>query len=248
MTTNGPQHTVALAPFRIDRGLVTNADYAAFVNAGGYRDRDLCSDHGWAWREAEGASAPLTWKLDGDRRVSRRFDRLETLALRPSVWLYDDRGSRLYEEITQLAEYYLPRREQEILRARASTIAHRTRARTLVELGAGSAKNTRFLNRELDATFAQPRFAYEARWDPAQEWMDIGFRAREAHTVSIARLELDVAFAEGEWLRVEISSKFRREQLELAAGAAGLRIEPWWTDRAGDFAVALLLRDAVDGD
>src|SRR3954462_5370490 len=63
----------------------------------------------------------------------------------PTVWLYDERGSRLYEEITRLPEYYLPRRERDILRARSSEIAARTRARTLVELGAGNASRTRLL-------------------------------------------------------------------------------------------------------
>ena len=63
----------------------------------------------------------------------------------PTVWLYDERGSQLYEEITRLPEYYLPRREREILRARSSEIAARTRARTLVELGAGNAQRTRLL-------------------------------------------------------------------------------------------------------
>jgi len=293
----------------------------------------------------------------------------------PAVWLYDERGSRLYDEITRLPEYYLPRREGEILLARAAAIARRTQARTLVELGAGSAKNIRLLldgldaagtlerfvpldvsqqtlrvsaqaiaaayprvvvhaivgdferdlgvlpgrgrrlivflgstignlypeqrgrflttlatalapddalllgidlvkdvarleaayndsrgvtevfvrnaltgvNRELDSTFDQRRFVYEARWNPEHQWMDIGFRARQAHVVSIQRLEIDVAFEECEPLRVEISAKFRREQFELEAGRAGLRVESWWTDRAGDFAVALVLRDASAG-
>ena len=65
--------------------------------------------------------------------------------------------------------------------------------------------------------------------------------------MSIHGLELDVAFETGEPLRVEISSKFRRERLELEARRAGLRVESWWTDRASDFAVALLLRDRVAG-
>jgi L-histidine N-alpha-methyltransferase len=293
----------------------------------------------------------------------------------PAVWLYDARGSRLYDEITRLPEYYLPRREGEILRARAGEIAGHTQARTLVELGAGSAKNIRLLldaldtagtlerfipldvseetlrasaqaiaaayprvsvhaivgdferdlgtlpggdrrliaflgstignlypgqrarflanlgdtlarddafllgidlvkdaarleaayndsggvtetfvrnaltavNRELDATFDQRRFVYEARWDPEHERMEIGFRARQSHTVSIHGLELDVVFEVGEPLRVEISSKFRREQFELEAGRAELRVESWWTDRAGDFAVALVFRDTDAG-
>jgi L-histidine N-alpha-methyltransferase len=291
----------------------------------------------------------------------------------PAVWLYDERGSRLYEEIMQLPAYYLPRREEEILRARSEVVAMRTQARTLVELGAGSAQNTRLLldaldtagtlesfvpldvseqalrasahaisaayqrvfvhalvgdferdlgalprggprlvaflgstignlypeqrrrflaalagalepddaflvgldlvkhgarleaayndsrgvteafirnalaavNRKLDATFDQRRFAYEARWDPEHERMDIGLRALQAHTVSIGGLGLEVAFDDGERLRVEISSKFHRRQFELEAGRAGLRVESWWTDRENEFAVALVLPDPV---
>ena len=40
----------------------------------------------------------------------------------PAVWLYDARGSRLYDEITRLPDYYLPRREAEILRARVAAV------------------------------------------------------------------------------------------------------------------------------
>jgi iron(II)-dependent oxidoreductase len=56
-----PAHAVDLPPFLLDRSLVTNAEYAAFVDAGGYRDRDVWSDEGWAWREAERADGPLAW-------------------------------------------------------------------------------------------------------------------------------------------------------------------------------------------
>jgi L-histidine N-alpha-methyltransferase len=288
----------------------------------------------------------------------------------PTVWLYDERGSQLYEEITRLPEYYLPRREAEILRARADAIAQRTAARTFVELGSGSARNTRFLldalgtlelfvpldvstqalrtsaraiaaaypqisvheivgdferdldalprdgprliallgstignlhphrrerflttlaaqlderdalllgldlvkdptrlesayndsagtteafvrnaltavNRELDATFEQRRFVYEARWSPEQEWMDIGLRARSPHAVSIRRLDLDLdlELERGELLRVEVSAKFRRERFEDEARRAGLTVESWWPDRRDEFAVALLVRE-----
>jgi len=286
----------------------------------------------------------------------------------PSVWLYHGRGSQLYEQITELPSYYLPRREREILQGRASAIAERTRARTLVELGPGAAKNTRQLldalaavgtlerfvpvdvseqalhasarsiaeaypgvvvdaiagdfqqeldtlagdeprliaflgstignldpderemflaqiasvlgasdaflvsvdlvkdvarlqaayddpggvteafvrnaltavNAELGATFDQRRFVYAARWDPERERMDIGLRAGEAQTVSIPGLDLEVPFDEGELLRVEVSAKFRREPLERETDRAGLRIESWWADPAGDFALVLV--------
>jgi iron(II)-dependent oxidoreductase len=54
-----PAHSVDLAPFRIDCALVTNAEYATFVDAGGYRDRDLWSDEGWDWRAAEETGRPV---------------------------------------------------------------------------------------------------------------------------------------------------------------------------------------------
>jgi iron(II)-dependent oxidoreductase len=56
-----PAHVVDLPAFRIDRALVTNADYAGFVDAGGYRDRDVWSVEGWGWRETERADGPLSW-------------------------------------------------------------------------------------------------------------------------------------------------------------------------------------------
>jgi len=56
-----PAQSVDVPSFWIDRGLVTNEDYAAFVDGGGYRDPDLWSEEGWAWRDAEHASAPLGW-------------------------------------------------------------------------------------------------------------------------------------------------------------------------------------------
>jgi L-histidine N-alpha-methyltransferase len=77
----------------------------------------------------------------------------------PAVWLYDERGSLLYEEITQLPNYYLPRRETEILRAHAGEIAQRTQARTLVELGSGDARRTRFLLDALTEVGTLVRFA-----------------------------------------------------------------------------------------
>jgi L-histidine N-alpha-methyltransferase len=60
-------------------------------------------------------------------------------------YFYDRRGSQLFEEITRLPEYYLTRAEREILVARVSDIVDITSARTLVELGAGSAAKTRIL-------------------------------------------------------------------------------------------------------
>ena len=53
-------HEVDLAPFRIAKAPVTNAEFAAFVEAGGYRNREFWSAAGWAWRErSRGRTAGL---------------------------------------------------------------------------------------------------------------------------------------------------------------------------------------------
>ncbi|MEV5843387.1 L-histidine N(alpha)-methyltransferase [Streptomyces sp. NPDC051985] len=63
----------------------------------------------------------------------------------PPKWFYDARGSELFEEITELPEYYPTRAEREILLARSGEIAAASGARTLVELGSGSSEKTRLL-------------------------------------------------------------------------------------------------------
>jgi L-histidine N-alpha-methyltransferase len=63
----------------------------------------------------------------------------------PPKWLYDERGSALFDAITRLPEYYPTRREREILAAHAGDIARKSGADTLVELGSGSSEKTRLL-------------------------------------------------------------------------------------------------------
>ncbi|MFB4196731.1 L-histidine N(alpha)-methyltransferase [Streptomyces carpaticus] len=63
----------------------------------------------------------------------------------PPKWFYDERGSKLFDRITRLPEYYLTRAERQILRVRAPEIAALTGARVLVELGSGSSRKTRML-------------------------------------------------------------------------------------------------------
>ncbi|MFF1303620.1 L-histidine N(alpha)-methyltransferase [Streptomyces sp. NPDC058307] len=63
----------------------------------------------------------------------------------PPKWFYDAHGSELFEQITELPEYYPTRAEREILVARSGEIARATGARTLVELGSGSSEKTRYL-------------------------------------------------------------------------------------------------------
>ena len=282
-------------------------------------------------------------------------------------WLYDERGSVLFDEITRLPEYYPTRAERAILRERASEIAELTGAATLVELGSGTSEKTtllldahyaggtlerfvpfdvseeiliqaaeavaarydgvcvhavvgdfeqhlsslpagsprllaflgstignlypeqraRFLSRlagvlepddrlllgvdlvksparieaayndsagvteafvrnvltvldrELESRFDPAAFGYEARWDAEHEWVEIGLRSLRQQVIPLPALDVEVAFAAGELLRVEVSSKFRREGIEAELAGVGLEVEEFWTDPAGDFGLLL---------
>jgi L-histidine N-alpha-methyltransferase len=95
------------------------------------------------------------------------------------------------------------------------------------------------LNRELKADFDPAAFDHVARWDPEREWIEMRLRSTVDQVVSVAALDLEVAFAAGEEMRTEISAKFRREGVERELAAAGLRLTRWWTDPAGDFGLSL---------
>ncbi len=76
----------------------------------------------------------------------------------PPVWFYDERGSRLFAEITQLPEYYPTRAERALLEAHAPAIAELSKADTLVELGAGACDKTRVLLQALEETGMLSRY------------------------------------------------------------------------------------------
>ncbi|MEM7143151.1 MAG: L-histidine N(alpha)-methyltransferase [Actinomycetota bacterium] len=285
----------------------------------------------------------------------------------PPKWLYDERGSDLFDRITRLDEYYPTEAEREILLRHASTIVERAAADTIVELGSGTSDKTvalldagraqgtlrrfipfdvseeflrasadtlaekypglevhgvvgdfdrhldtipsggrrmvvllggtignyptvarkeflreivagmepgdrfllgtdlvkaparlelayddphgvtaafnlnvlRVINRELGADFDLSAFSHRATWDAYEEWMDLGLVSHRDQRVHIADLGLDVDFAAGEYLRTEVSAKFRIERFAAELADVGLQVEHWFTDRAADFAVSL---------
>jgi L-histidine N-alpha-methyltransferase len=96
--------------------------------------------------------APLTVAVHTVGRNARDeliADVREGLARRPRQlpprWFYDEEGSRLFDLITELPEYYQTRTERAILRDHAAEIAALTRPEALVELGAGSCSKSRLL-------------------------------------------------------------------------------------------------------
>ncbi|NHA69312.1 L-histidine N(alpha)-methyltransferase [Phycicoccus sp. CMS6Z-2] len=293
----------------------------------------------------------------------------------PPKWLYDDEGSRLFDEITRLPEYYPTEAERSILAEHAEDIAAACDASTVVELGSGTSDKTRTLldafrspsrpggplrrfvpvdvsdgtlreaaamlstrypglaveavvgdftlhlgdlprgdtrmvaflgstignfyveerraflgaladsldpgewlllgtdlvkdvgrlvaayddaagvterfirnalvvvNRELGADFDPGAFSYVPFWDPRMERIDMRLRAEEPQVVTVPGADLVVELATGEEIRLEISTKFRREGIRAELADAGFTVTDTWTDAAGDFALTLARRD-----
>lgn len=100
--------------------------------------------------------------LPDDLRDGLRSDALAGLRSAPKrippKWLYDQRGSELFDEITTLPEYYPTEAERAALRLAAEEIAEISGARTAMELGSGSSDKTRTL---LDALRPERYVAFD---------------------------------------------------------------------------------------
>ena len=66
-------HRIEVAPFSIARAATTQAEFAAFADAGGYTDTRLWHDAG-GWLAATGASHPVYWRRGPGGWQRRHFD------------------------------------------------------------------------------------------------------------------------------------------------------------------------------
>ncbi|MGB5734287.1 MAG: ergothioneine biosynthesis protein EgtB [Thiohalocapsa sp.] len=73
-----PRHRALLEPYRLANRLVTNGEYLAFVDDGGYRNPALWLSDGWGRIQHDGWQAPLYW-----RRVDGAWHELTLAGLRP---------------------------------------------------------------------------------------------------------------------------------------------------------------------
>ena len=84
------------------------------------------------------------------RKDVRRCFENRTYAI-PARWLYDRRGSELFEEITELPEYYPTRTETRLLIDNGSAFAAAVGAgRAVIEFGSGSSTKTPHLLKAID--------------------------------------------------------------------------------------------------
>jgi len=80
-------HPVAVAPFRIARAPVTCGEFAAFVEAGGYREERHWSQAAWRWLKTQKLEQPAAWRRAPDAGWQvRRFAGWVPLPEHHPVW------------------------------------------------------------------------------------------------------------------------------------------------------------------
>src|SRR5664279_3047410 len=95
-------------------------------------------------------SKPMRFLADDATAAAVREGLSATPKRLPSWLFYDEAGSALFEQITELPEYYLTRTERAIFETHASEMLQAAGpSLTLVELGAGTATKTCVLIEEL---------------------------------------------------------------------------------------------------
>ena len=62
----GPRHPVLLHPHALADRPITNSEWLAFIDDGGYRRADHWLSDGWAWVKAEAIEAPLYWRRQAE--------------------------------------------------------------------------------------------------------------------------------------------------------------------------------------
>lgn len=85
-------HKVYIHDFEIENRLITNGEYIAFINAGGYSDFNLWLDEGWTWLQNEVINCPLYWHKVNDEWYSytlEGFIKVNPEAILKHISLYE---------------------------------------------------------------------------------------------------------------------------------------------------------------
>jgi L-histidine Nalpha-methyltransferase len=95
------------------------------------------------------------------------------------------------------------------------------------------------LNRELHAGFEPELFQHVALWNESDSRIEMRLRSLVDQVVPVADLGLEVAFAAGEDLLTEISTKFTRAGVEAELFEAGFVVDAMWEAPEGEFLLTL---------
>jgi dimethylhistidine N-methyltransferase len=159
-------------------------------------------------------------------------------------YFYDEEGSRLFEEITRLPEYYLTRTEASILKEHAAAIRDALEGDiSLVELGSGSSSKTQIL---LENIMEEQRRLHYLPIDISPTILDETARKLDARYPRLTTIPIASEYGEG--LRQATRLAIREPQvadrkLVLFLGSSIGNFEP---DEAGSFLKTL--REGVGED
>ncbi len=187
-----PRHRQWLEPFAIASQLVTNAEYGAFIAAGGYRRPELWLSEGWALVQQRGWQAPRYWRDDAEFTLAGRRARQAEAPVRHLSWFEADAyarwaGARLPSE----AEWELmaPQLPQAFgLLWQWTSSPYRPYPGFVAAPGAVGEYNGKFMSSQMvlrGSCFLTPegheRLTYRNFFPPASRWQAAGLRlAQEA--------------------------------------------------------------------
>jgi iron(II)-dependent oxidoreductase len=92
-------HPVEIKPFRIARAPVTNSEFAAFVDDGGYRREEFWSDEGWRWLQSGGAPALEQSFSTFFKKAQRHDSGLSAEMVAHPVYWQRGTGARWYQRV-----------------------------------------------------------------------------------------------------------------------------------------------------
>ena len=101
----------------------------------------------------------------------------------------------------------------------------------------------RRMNRELQANFDPDKFLHWEVYDPETGTAKSFLVAKEAHTVIIDTMKMEVPFNAWETIHMEISQKYDDEVVQWLATKAGLRIKTSYTDSNSMYKDYILIRE-----
>ncbi len=101
------------------------------------------------------------------------------------------------------------------------------------------------LNRELGADFDPTRFEHVARWNEADQRIEMWLRSVEYQKIHVSDLDLELVFRSGEEMLTEISTKFTADAIRTELGDLGFDVESMWPSEGDDFLLTLARRSGT---
>jgi len=98
---------------------------------------------------------------------------------------------------------------------------------------------TQCVSTDGNADFDVTQFGHVARWNAAEQWIEMRLRSQRRQVVRVRDLDMEVTFQAGEDLLTEISAKFTPEGLEQELSRADFVVDAMWGADEGEYLLTL---------